>query len=78
MARLNTLVKDIRKMTDTELLEHVRQIRHAKYVERPAAAARKEKPLRQESNRAIMKVNRMFRDMTNADREQLIKLLEKE
>ena len=74
--KLQQLVKDIRKMSDTELLEHVRLIRHAKYVERPAKAAREAKPRRQESNRAVMKVNRMFRDMSDADRRELIKLLE--
>jgi len=76
VAKLQQLVKDLRKMTDAELLEHVRLIRHSKYVERPAKAAREAKPRRQESNRAVMKVNRMFRDMTDADRKELIKLLE--
>ena len=74
--RLNQLVKDLRKMSDAELLERIRKMRHNKYVEKPAVAARKEKPQRQESNRATMKVNRMMRDMSNTDREALIKLLE--
>jgi len=76
--KLQHLITDIRKMTDTELLERVRQIRHSKYVEKPALAARKQKPAKQAAKSATMKVNRMMRDMSNADREALIKLLEKE
>jgi hypothetical protein len=63
-------------MSDAELLERVQAMRHAKYIEKPALAARKGKPAKQTANRAIMKVNRMMRDMTNADREALIKMLE--
>lgn len=74
--KLSHLVTDIRKMTDAELLERVRQIRHSKYVERPAAEQRKKKPAKQEQNRAVMKLNRMMRDMTDADRAALVKLLE--
>lgn len=76
--KLSHLVRDIRKMTDAELLEHVRRIRHSKYVDKPALAARKQKPAKQEAKSALMKVNRMMRDMSNSDREALAKLLEKE
>lgn len=76
--KLQHLVSDIRKMSDAELLERVRKIRHSKYVDRPAAEQRKKKPAKQEQNRAVLKVNRMMRDMSNADREALIKLIERD
>ena len=39
--QLKDLVKNIQNMTDEELQEHVREMRHNKYVARPAAAKRR-------------------------------------
>lgn len=76
--KLKDLVLDVRKMTTAELHEHVRRIRHSKYVERPATAARKEKRERKTGAKAGSKVSKLLAGMTEEEREALLKQLEAE
>jgi len=74
--KLSDLTRDIRKMSDAELREHVRAIRHSKYVERPAAAARKQKVVKRAGNKAETKIRDMLAGMTDAERAVIINALE--
>jgi len=74
--KLADLTRDIRKMTDAELREHVRSIRHSKYVERPATAARKQKAVKKTGNQATSKLQKMLAGMSEAERLAIINALE--
>lgn len=75
--KLPALIRDIRKMSTEELREHVRKIRHNKYVVKPALQEHKAKPVRQEGKRAMSKLDKLLRGMTDEQRAALIKELEK-
>ena len=73
--QLKDLVKDISKMTDTELQEHVRQIRHNKYVARPAAAKRRADERKGTVRRVGKKIDKVIAELTKEQREALIREL---
>lgn len=75
--KLSQLVADLRTMTEDELREHVRAIRHSKYVERPAQAARKEKKERKTGNKAVGQLEKLLASLPEAERLAIIKQLSK-
>jgi uncharacterized tellurite resistance protein B-like protein len=74
--RLRDLTKDVSTMSEEELIEHVRGIRHNKYVAKPAVAKRVADVEKKEKNKAVRKTDDLIDAMSEADRLALIKLLE--
>lgn len=76
--KLSDLIKPIDQCTDEELLERLREIKHNRFVERPAVKAREEKAERQERKKGARKaasIESMVEGMSEAQRLELIKLL---
>lgn len=70
--QLKDIVKPIDQMTDEELLEHLRQIRHRRSVERPAARAKVERAEKKESRGKLSKMDKMLAALSPEDRAKLI------
>ncbi len=73
--QLKDLVKDVAKMSDAELQEHVRQIRHNKYVARPAAAKRRADERKGTVRKVGKKIDKVIAELTPEQRAALIKEL---
>lgn len=69
------LVKDVRNMTDEQLLEHVRGIRHNKYVARPAAAAKRKEAARKVTKKTTSAIDKILNKMSPAERKALLSQL---
>jgi len=63
-------------MTEDELHEHVRSIRHNKYVAKPAKAKRVQEVEKKESKHRTSKVDKVVAGMSVAEKAQLLLLLE--
>jgi hypothetical protein len=74
--QLRHLVKTLDQMTEEELHEYLRQIRHRRTVERPAAKAREERVEKKESRVRISALDKLLASMTDSEREELIRKLE--
>lgn len=70
------LVKTLDNMTDAELLEYVRAIRHRREVIRPAAKARVERAEKKTTRAKVNKVSGLVEAMSEEDRLKLITLLQ--
>jgi len=75
MMRLADITKDISNMSDDELREFVRQIRHNKTVVRPAAVKRQEEVVKKETNQQRNKVDKAIKNLSAEEKADLIKLL---
>jgi hypothetical protein len=73
--QLRDLVKNISTMTDAELQEHVRSIRHNKYVARPAAAKRRADENKKTTRVTTNKIDKAIAGLTAEQRADLIKQL---
>lgn len=77
--KLQDLAKPIDQMSDDELLERLRVIKHNRFVERPAVKAREEKAEKKERKtvmkKASNKIDKMLEGMSEEQRLNLIKLL---
>lgn len=73
--QIKDLVKDVTKMSDEELHEHVRSIRHNKYVARPAAARRRADERKKVVRKQTTKAEKLIDKMTPEQRRELLKLL---
>lgn len=71
------LVKDVSKMTDAELMEHVRGIRHNKYVARPAAARRRSDERKKVVKSTTSKVDKIVGKLSAEERAKLLAQLTK-
>lgn len=74
--QLKDLVKPISTMTDEELMERLREIRHRRSVERPAARARVERAEKRQTNRKLGALDKMLAGLSDAERQQLLSQLE--
>lgn len=75
--RIADLTKNVSNMSEEQLLEHVRHVRHNKYVAKPAVAKRVADGEKKEKNTAIRGVNKAIDAMSDAQKQQLLlKLLE--
>jgi len=72
---MRDLVKPIDQMSDTELLEHVRAMRHRREVIRPARAKIVERAVKKESKARVGKVDKIVSTMSEEERLKLIALL---
>lgn len=73
--KLSDLIKDIRTMSEEELREHVRAIRHSKYVVKPKQQAKVKKEAKRTGNKAASKFDKLLAGMTEEQRAALIKQL---
>ena len=74
--QLTDLVKPISAMSDEELLDRVRELRHRRDVVRPAKQKHVERAASKGKVSRINKAADLFSGMSEADREALIKALE--
>lgn len=74
--QLKDLVKPISTMTDEELMERLREIRHRRSVERPAARARVERAEKKQTNKKLGALDKMLAGLSDAERQQLLAQLE--
>lgn len=70
--QLTDLYKPLHELSDEELVERVRQIRHNRTVERPAAKARAKKEANKGSVTKINKLQAMLAAMSPEDKQQLL------
>ena len=76
--QLGDLVKPIAKMTDDELLEHLRAIKQRRTVERPAHRAYVERAEKKESRGKMKKVGSLVENLSEEERQALIAQLSQE
>lgn len=76
--QLKDLVKPIDQMSDDELLERLREIRHRKTVERPAAKARVEKAEKKQSRSRMTAMDKMLAALSPEEQAELMKSLEEQ
>jgi hypothetical protein len=74
--QLGDLVKPISQMTDEELLEHLRQVKQRRSVERPAHRAHVERAEKKETRAKTKKITNVFEGLTDEDRQKLIEQLQ--
>lgn len=73
--QLSDLIKPISKMSDEELAEHLRGIRHRRETARPVAKAKAERAEKKETRVATKKVDSLIKGMSAEDRAKLIAAL---
>ena len=71
--QLKDLVKPLDKMTEEELMDRVRQIRHERSELRPAAAAIKERAVRKTTRKKLSATDKLLDKLTPEEREELFK-----
>ncbi len=73
--QLRDLVKPIEDQTDEELEQRLREIRHKRDVVRPAARKHVERAAKKGSKTRVTKTGGMFDNLTEAEKQELIKAL---
>lgn len=73
--QLKDLVTPIRDMTDEELREKLRSIRHNRTVVRPAAAKKTERTEKKESRAKVSAVDKLLDGLSPEQKAELIKQL---
>lgn len=73
--KISDLTANLSSMTEDQLMEHVRKLRHNKYVAKPAVAKRVADEEKAEKNTAIRGVNRLLDSMTPEQKAELLKKL---
>jgi len=74
--QLSDLVKPIDQMTDDELKESLRALRHRRTIERPAAAKHKAKAEKKEAAPKMAKVKNLLNGLSQEEMKTLLKQLE--
>ena len=74
--KLSDLVKNMSNMSEEQLREHVRQMRHTKIVAKPAKAKHVEDAVKKETRKKTSAVDKLLKDMSPADKAALLKLIE--
>ena len=70
--QLKDLVKTLDQMTDDELLERLREVRHRRSVERPAHRAHVERAERKESTKRMSALDKLLSSLSEAERDALM------
>ena len=73
--KLSDQTKRISAMSDEELREHVRNIRHNKYVAKPAKVKHIEDSKKATRNTATRNTNKAIEKLSPDEKKQLLKLL---
>jgi glutamyl-tRNA reductase len=73
---LSKLIKPIDLMTDEELKERLKEIRHRRETVRPAAQEHKRKAATKKVAPVVSKLDKLLAGMSPAEREELLRSLE--
>lgn len=73
--QIQDLIKPIDAMSDEELLQRVREMRHRREIIRPAAKAKVERAEKKTSRARVKKTTDLLDGLSEADRLALIELL---
>lgn len=73
--KLPDITKTIDQLSDEELHEKLRQIRHNREVARPASKKRVEKSEAKTARKNVSKAERLLEDLSPEERDELIKQL---
>lgn len=73
--KLTDLIKNVSGMTDDELRQHVENIRHNKYVAKPAVKKRVQDEEKKERNTTTRSANKLIENMTDEQKAELLKKL---
>lgn len=73
---LADIVKPIDRMTDEELLERLREIRHRRSIERPAAKAIVDRAERKATRGKLSAIDKLLAGLSEEDRARLLEQLE--
>ena len=76
--QLGDLVKPLTKMTDEELLEKLREVRHNRTVARPAHRAHVERAEKKVTRAKTKKATNLFESLSPEERQKLIEALQGE
>ena len=76
--KIADLVKTVSSMTEDELVEHLRRIRHSRETVRPAAKRYIEKAETKASRGRVAGVEKLLAGLSEVEREELLKQLEQE
>ena len=74
--QMKDLIKPIDQMTEDELMEHLRQVRHRRSVERPAQRAHIERAEKKESKGRMSALDKLLAGMSDEDKAKLLAQLE--
>ena len=74
--KLQDITKDLSRMTDDELREHVKYIRHNKYVAKPAKAKRTQEFENKETRKKVSTIDKLLANMSDDEKAQLLLSLE--
>lgn len=74
--KLADLTKNISNMSEDELREHVRNIRHTKIVAKPAKAKHVADAVKKTTRQKVSKVDKLVNGMSDADKAALLAMLE--
>lgn len=74
--QLKNLVKPLDQLTDEELHERLRQVRHNREVVRPAAAKRTERAETKKSRGKVSAIEKLLAGLSDEDRAKLLSQLE--
>lgn len=74
--QLKDIVKTLDEMTEEELHEHLRKVRHRRTVERPVAKAREAKVAKKESNKRMTALDKLLASLSPEDQALLLQNLE--
>lgn len=78
MGRLSDLTKNLSNMSEQDLMAHVQNIRHNKYIAKPAVKKRQADVEKAEKNTQVRGANKAIAKMSEAEKLALLKLLEGE
>jgi DNA-binding MarR family transcriptional regulator len=73
---LSNLIKPIDMMSDEELLERIKELRHRREVLRPAATAHKQKAAKKKVAPVVNKLEKLLAGMSEEERAELLRSLE--
>lgn len=74
--QMKDLVKPIDAMTEDELMDHLRAVRHRRSVERPAQRAHIERAEKKESKSKMSAIDKLLDGMSDEDKAKLLAQLE--
>jgi len=74
--KITGLVKTIDQMSDAELMERIREIRHNRETVRPAAAKHVERAETKTSRKKVSSVEKLLEGLSDAERASLLAQLE--
>jgi hypothetical protein len=70
--QMQDLIKPLDQLTDEELQERIREIRHSRTVTRPAAQKHKEKAVKVKAKKETSKVDALLKNLSPEQIQQLL------